>query len=210
MTPFDHLRIAQLVSPYSPDEAPSLPLDFGDYLSVVWRLDQAGRRGRAVPYYRRCERALSGALRLTETELDNAVRHTAAGRIGAELSNVAYRGNERRVDATDRKAAVAQLWTLRSDLLTMGTYAESWQPGWPGGGIEDEELRDRVFAILFTALPSQFPPYARLLPLADIVLQELLIGTRRGESHLLHHLVRDHGWPPPLSVETRALFTARD
>jgi hypothetical protein len=210
MESFDHLRIEQLISPYGPGEPPALPLDFGDYLSLLWRLERAGKRRIGLAYYRRCERSLAAALRLTDSEIGTLVRVTPPPKLSDELPNLPYRGGNRLVDAPDRKAAIAQLWKLRADVLTMGSYSESWRASWPGSGIEDEELRERVFAVLFTALPSQYAPFARVLLVTDIVLQELLIGTRRSRSFLLHELVREYGWPDPSHAETQTLFTAKD
>lgn len=210
METFDHLRIEQLISPYSPQMPPALPLDFGDYLSLLWRLERAGKRKIGVGYYRRCERALAAALSLTNTEIGSLVKITSPAKLSDELANLPYRGGEHRIDAPDRKAAIAQLWRLRGDVLTMGSYPEVWRSAWPGSGIEDEELRERVFAVLFTALPSQYAPYARLLFVIDIVLQELMLGTRRSSSILLHMLVREHGWPDPTNAESQTLFTAAD
>jgi hypothetical protein len=207
---FDHLRIDQLIAPYSPTQPPSLPLDFGDYLSILWRLERAGQRNLGVAYYKRCERALAAALALNETELGNLIKTTPPTKLNEEIPNLPYRGWGRRVDAPDRKAAIAQLWKLRGDVLTMGSYPETWRTAWPGSGITDEELRERMFAILFTALPSQYAPYARLLLVTDIVLQELMLGTRRTSSFLLHTLVKDFGWPDPQSAESVALFNAKD
>lgn len=210
METFDHLRIDQLISPYSPTLPPALPLDFGDYLSLLWRLERAGQRGIGVNYYRRCERALAMALTLTDAEVGKLVKLTVPTKLSEELPNLPYRNGERRVDAQDRKAAIAQLWKLRADVLTMGSYPEVWRSAWPGSGIENEELRERVFAVLFTALPSQYAPFARVLLVTDIVLQELMIGTRRSQSFLLHTLIKDCGWPDPKNPESQALFTSKD
>jgi hypothetical protein len=171
METFDHLRIDQLISPYSPTLPPALPLDFGDYLSLLWRLERAGQRSIGVSYYRRCERAMAMALTLTDAEIGKLVKLTSPVKLGEELPNLPYRNGERRVDAQDRKAAITQLWKLRADVLSMGSYPEVWRSAWPGSGIENEELRERVFAVLFTALPSQYAPFARVLLVTDIVLQ---------------------------------------
>jgi hypothetical protein len=206
MTPFDQLRINQLASPYSPDVAPSLPLDFGDYLSIIWLLDRAAHIGNGVSYYRKCERALATALGLIDTRFGHLIKTTEAGKIGETIPNLAYRGSERRVDAADRRNAIDQLLTIRSDVLRLGSYSQGWDVSWPGSRIIDEELRERIFAVLFAALPSQWDSFARILLVLDIVLQELLIGSRRGESYLLHTLVTDYGWPAPEARDTIALF----
>ena len=99
-----------------------------------------------------------------------------------------------------------QLLRLRSDTMSLGNYGESWQGTWPGSGIIDTELHDRMFAILFTALPGQYASFSRLLLVTDIVLQELLTGVREGGSVLLYTLVREYGYPDPLLAETFHLF----
>ncbi len=205
MTPFEQIRIAQLISPYAPDDPPSLPLDFGDYLSLLWRLDRANHDSRAR-YYRRCVQSLSVALGLEGQELGRLVRTTPPGEIYAALEHLPYRLTERVIDAADRRAAIHELLSMRSEVLQLGTVGQEWATTWPGSRILDDELRDRVFAVLFTALPSQYPPFARLLLVIDIVLQELLIGTRRSATFLMHTLVRDFDYPDPATSETRQLY----
>ncbi|MHB8626443.1 MAG: hypothetical protein ACYDBJ_14675 [Aggregatilineales bacterium] len=205
MTPFDQLRIDQLLSSYGPDNPPSLPLEFGDYLSLLWRQDHAGNERRAH-YYRRCAQSLAVALGLADREIGRLVRVTPAGGIYAALENVPYRVIDRTVDAADRRAAIRQLLQLRGEVLQIGVYDQGWDGTWPGSGIVDTDLRDRVFAVLFAALPGQFPSFARLLLVIDIVLQELLTGARRGPSILLYALLREYGYPDPASSEMKALY----
>ena len=38
---FEQARINQLISSYAPNDPPRLVLDFGDMLSLVWRLDKS-------------------------------------------------------------------------------------------------------------------------------------------------------------------------
>src|SRR5256885_525433 len=141
---FEQTRINQLISLYSPDDPPRLALDFGDYLSLVWRLDtSAGFPGRER-YYRLCAQALCNALNIKAHPISRMVETTPAGQIYAQLPNLPYRSGNRFVDAKDRKAALTQLISLRGDTLRIGTYNEGWDGGWPGGGILDNELRERV------------------------------------------------------------------
>ncbi len=207
MTSFDQLRIDQLLSTYGPDAPPSLPLEFGDYLSLLWRQDQAGNERRAQ-YYRRCAHSLAVALGLSEREIGRLVRVTPTGGIYAALENIPYRVPDRIVDAADRRVAIRQLLRLRSDVLQIGVYDQAWDGTWPGSGIVDADLRDRVFAVLYAALPGQFPSFARLLLVTDIVLQELLTGARRGPSILLYALLREYGYPDPASAEIKALYAS--
>lgn len=206
MTPFDQLRIAQLTSAYSPMSPPSLPLDFGDYLSLLWLLDQAGKVQVGINYFRKCERALANALGITDTSLGHLVKITPPGAIIDNIPHLSYRKTERRIDALDRRHATAQLLQIRSDVMRLGSYVRTWDVSWPGSRITDEELRDRVYAVLFAAMPSQFDAFARILLVLDIVLQELLIETRRGDSFLLFTLVTKYGWPDPETPETEQLF----
>lgn len=209
MTPFDQVRISQLVSNYGPDQPPSLPLEFGDYLSILWRLDQCPAASGRAHYYRKCEQVLANALGFADKELGRLVRNTQPGLLYESLGYLPYRSTGRVVDAADRRAAIEQLLHIRADVLRLSIYEQQWHARWPGSGILDTELRERMFAVLFTALPSQLPPFARLLLVIDIVLQELLTGTRRGESFLMHTLVGKHGYPDPENADVQQLF-ARD
>jgi hypothetical protein len=203
---FDQLRIDQLLSTYGPEAPPSLPLEFGDYLSLMWRLDHTNLGTRRIHYYRRCLNSLSTAFGLADRDIGRLVRVTPPGELYGALENLPYRQLDRAIDAADRRAAIRQLLRLRADTLTMGGYPEDWQGTWPGSGIIDTELHDRMFAILFTALPGQYAAFARLLLVTDIVLQELLTGSRDGVSVLLYTLVREFSYPDPQSPETAALY----
>lgn len=203
---FDQLRIDQLLSTYGPDVPPSLPLEFSDYLSLLWRLDQTVQSKHNAQYYRRCLLSLGTALGLANREIGRLTRLTAAGELYSALERLPYQMTDRTIDAADRRAAIRQLLRLRADTLTIGVYGENWQGSWPGSGIIDPELHDRMFAILFTALPGQFFAFARLTLVADIVLEELLTGVQKGESVLMYTLVRDFGYPDPQTPETHALF----
>ena len=205
MTSFDQFRIDQLLSSYGPEQPPSLPLEFGDYLSLLWRQDRAGNERRAQ-YYKRCAQSLATALGLADREITRVARATPPGGIYEALENIPYRLADRAVDAVDRRAAIRQLLRLRSDVMQIGIYDQRWDGTWPGSGIVDADLRDRVFAVLFAALPGQFPSFARLLLVTDIVLQELLTGARRGPSILLFALVREYNYPDPESNEIQALY----
>jgi hypothetical protein len=144
----DQTRVDQLLSDYGPDESPKLPLDFGDYLSLLWRLDQSATSAARVKYYRQCIQAVGLALglkrRLRVLELSEP------GEIYQNLPNLPYRATSTLVDAQDRKAAILQLARLRADILRVGSYHEQWGGSWPGSGIMEAELRERVFAVLFT------------------------------------------------------------
>lgn len=201
-TRFEQGRITQLISPYSPADPPRLPLDFGDYLSLLWRLDQCAGLPVRARYYRACATALITGLGLAAHPLARLVELTLPGDLYHQLPNLPYRA-ARLVDAQDRKAAIAQLITLRGDVLRFGTYQESWVTAYPGAGIVDTEVRERVFAVLFTALQGQFGNFARLLFVTDIVLADLLIGTDHSGAELaLTELVTRHGWPDPAHPRT--------
>ncbi len=206
--PFDPHRIRQLLSAYYPDSPPMLPLDFGDYLSILWRQDRAAinQQEKRMRYYRQCGLALAEALGFANRELGRLARTAAPGELYAVLENVPYRSGERAIDAADRRAAIRQLLALRHETLTIGVYSEAWIGAWPGSGILDSELRDRVFSVLFTALPGQYTAFARLLFVTDIVLQELLIGTRENITAPIFKLIREYGYPDPRLAETRAMY----
>jgi hypothetical protein len=128
------------------------------------------------------------------------------GEIYNSMSNVPFRHTERFDDAGSRKAAIQQLLMLRTDVMSIGAYEHGWVVGWPGSGITDEELRERVFATLFTALRGQFSHFGRLLLVIDIVLQELLLGVRSNAEFSLGVLIDRYGYPDPEDPDVRAMF----
>lgn len=195
--PFEQARIQQLLSPYSPEEPPRLSLDFGDYLSLAWRLDTCGDATRRAVYYRRCLQALSAALEIKGRSLCRLVEQTEPGQIYMHMPNAPYRGTMHMVDASDRKAAIRQLANLRSDIMRIGTSQQAWGGSWPGSGIQDTELRERVFAVLFTALQGQFGNFGRMLFVVDIVLGNLLLGFDPMREVSLDELVTFHHYPNP-------------
>lgn len=200
----EQTRINQLTSTYGPDEMPRLPLDFGDYLSLLWRIDRHAEHAGKVRYYRRCALALADALSLKGRSLYRMVEHTPPGALYQQLPNIPYRGTTRLVDAHDRKAAISQLIRLRDDVLNIGTYQDSWPVSWPGSGIVDTELRERVFAVLFTALQGQFASFGRLLLVVDIVLGDLLLGRDTPPTEVtIHQLITEHQYPNPADNRVR-------
>ncbi len=203
---FEQTRISQLVGLYSPDDPPRLALDFGDYLSLLWRIDGSAGLPNRERYYRQCAHALASAIGLKSLPVHRLVQSTAAGEIYSQLPNLPYRAGGRFVDARDRKAALTQLITLRADTLRMGTYNESWQGGWPGDGIQDNELRERVFAVMFTALQGQFTNFARLLLVIDIVIANLLIGFDDLVEVQFAQLTAEFGYPDPRDERVRRDF----
>ncbi|NJO83564.1 MAG: hypothetical protein HC828_12605 [Blastochloris sp.] len=119
-----------------------------------------------------------------------------------------YRGGERLIDAKDRRAAIDQLAALRDDLLRMGTYQEGWNGSFPGSGITDTALRERVFAVLFTAMQGQYANYARLLLVIDIVLGNLLLGDDSTREAPLAALVSEFDYPDPHDPRVKTAFYA--
>lgn len=203
----DQYRIRQLTSPYSPLDPPQIPLDFGDYLSLVWRIDYHADQVHLVEYYYRCARALSKAFGFDNKPLGLILRNTEPGELYPELSNAPFRIAAGLADASARKAAILQLVRLRSNVVSIGTYPHEWVVGWPGSGVLDTELRERIFATLFTALPSQYEHFGRLLLVIDIVLQELLLGTREMTEISLGTLIDLYDYPDPEDSAVRALFS---
>ncbi len=202
----DSFRVNQLTSPYSPMIPPQLPLDFGDYLSLLWRIDHHIGQPHLILYYTQCAKAMARALDFEQKSLGRMVRTTEPGNLCQSLSNVPFRETGRVTDASARKAAIDQLVRLRSDVLSVGSYQHDWLVGWPGSGILDPELRERVFATLFTALRSQYSHFGRLLLVLDIVLQELLLGNRSFVEFSLGTLIERYGYPDPEDPVVRTLY----
>jgi hypothetical protein len=205
---FEQARIGQLLSEYAPHAAPQLAMDFGDYLSLLYRFDQCAALPARARYYRACILALGRALDLDSTPLGRLVASVTPGTAYDELPNLPYRSGGRLVDARDRKAATAQLIALRRDILRIGTYQESWNGGFPGHGLLDTELRERVFAVLFTALQGQYGSFARLLLVIDIVLGNLLLGADNAQEVALFDLVMTHNYPDPASLKAQREYMA--
>jgi hypothetical protein len=203
---FEQTRINQLIGLYSPDDPPRLAMDFGDYLSLLWRIDASAGLPNRERYYRQCANALGTALNLQKHAIHKLVLSTPAGQIYTQLPNLPYRNGGRFVDAKDRKAALTQLIILRGDTLRMGTYNESWLGGWPGDGIQDNELRERVFAVMFTALQGQFTNFARLLLVIDIVIANLLFGFEELAEAQFPQLTAEFGYPDPRDERVRRDF----
>jgi hypothetical protein len=204
----DEYRIKQLTSPYSPQIPPQLPLDFGDFLSLIWRIDRHASQKNLVDYYAQCARALARAFEFDQKSLGRMIRSTEPGQLYDSLSNVPFRETGRLLDASARKDAIYQLARLRSDVLSIGAYQHDWVVGWPGSGVLDAELRERIFATLFTALRSQYLHFGRLLLVIDIVLHELLLGVRTIDEVSLGTLIDHYGYPDPEDPAVRGLYAA--
>jgi hypothetical protein len=209
-TRFEQVRISQLLSTYSPQDPPRMSLDFGDYLSILWRLDQCASQPNRVRYYRRCSASLADALSFKNHALHRLVEMTPPGNIYLQLPNLPYRLGGHLVDAKDRKAAIAQLIAMRDHIFSLGTYQEKWGVSWPGSGILDTDVRERVFAVLFTALQGQYANFARLLLVIDIVLANLLLGVATNEEVTLPELVGQFGYPNPAATTVQKEFLAEE
>lgn len=202
----DQQRIHQLVSAYTPDDPPQLPLTFGDYLSLLWRIDRSVESPQHEAYYRRCADSLARGLAIDQRSLIRMVQRMPAGQVYDSLSNIPYQGTTRLVDAGDRRAAIWQLVDMRRHILELGAYRDAWTLGWPGSRLSDTVLRERVFAVLFTAFQGQFGHFSRLLLVADIVLQDLILGAHDCHEISLVRLVHEFGYPDPDSDEVRETF----
>ncbi len=202
-------RVNQLTSTYGPDAPPRLPLEFGDFLSLLWRLDGSASLPSRARYYRQCARALGLGLNLDGHSLLQLV-DAPPGSVCQQLANTPYRSTARLIDAHDRKAAIAQLVELRADVLKIGTYQDNWPVSWPGSGIIDTELHDRVFTVLFTALEDQFGSFGRLLLLVDIVLADLLLGIQPAKDISLRQLIAEFSYPNPADSRVRAAYYSDD
>jgi hypothetical protein len=204
----DEGRIKQLTSPYSPQHPPQLPLEFGDFLSILWRVDRHAAQESMAQYYTQCARAIAQSFQFDQKSLGRMVRSTPPGQLYESLSNVPFRVTGRLLDASARKDAIRQLARLRSDVLSIGAYEHDWIVGWPGSGVLDTELRERIFATLFTALRSQYANFGRLLLVIDIVLHELLLGQRAISEVSLGTLIDQFGYRDPEDPDVRALFVS--
>ena len=202
----DQNRIRQLTSPYSPFNPPRVDLEFGDFLSLLWQADLNASKPELAQYYVQCSRALARGLDIENTLLGRIVKTTVPGHLCDALENVPFRESPRLNDASARKAAIHQLVSLRSDVLKIGSYQYDWVVGWPGSGIADPELRERVFATLFTALRGQYDHFGRLILVIDIVLQEMMLGTRDAKEVTLWMLIDRYGYPDPEDEAVRALY----
>ena len=72
--------------------------------------------------------------------------------------------------------------------------------------MTDDELRERIFATLFTALRGQSAHFGRLLLVIDIVLQELMLGSRVLEEVSLGTLIDHYEYPDPEAQAIRNLY----
>jgi hypothetical protein len=181
-------------------------MDFGDFLSLLWRLDKHANEPAKVAYYRRCALSLANGLKLQERSVFRLVELTPPGQLYQQLPNAPYRGTSHLVDAKDRKAAIAQLAQLRLDILRIGTYHDQWPVSWPGSGIIDSDLRERVFAVLFTALQGQYDNFGRLLLVVDIVLGDLLLGMHQMQEISLHDLITRSNYPDFSDPKVRSTY----
>ena len=203
---FEQVRIGQLLSTYSPLDPPRTSLDFGDYLSLLWRLDHTVECPNRMRYYRQCASALAQALDFKDHALHRLVEMTTPGEIYQQIPNLPYRAGGHLVDAKDRKAAITQLIAMRDQIYSLGTYQEKWSGSWPGSGILDTDVRERVFAVLFTALQGQYASFARLLLVIDIVLANLLLGRDGSDEVTLPELVGQFGYPNPSNARVQQDF----
>ncbi|NLX09059.1 MAG: hypothetical protein GXY36_05345 [Chloroflexi bacterium] len=202
----DQSRINQLTSPYSPFSPPQLPLDFSDYLSLVWRIDRHAAQPNLVRYYIQCARALARAFQFEQRSIGRIIRQAEPGQIYQSLGLAPFQSTGRLMDAAARKSAIDQLAQLRADVLAIGAYQHDWVVGWPGSGVLDPDLRERIFATLFTALRSQYSHFGRLLLVIDIVLQEMLLGKRNLSEFSLGTLIDHYGYPDPEDPAIRELY----
>jgi hypothetical protein len=140
----ERTRISQLTSTYGPDEPPRLPMDFGDYLSLIWRLDKHADDPAKVKYYRRCALSLAEGLGLKGRSVFRLVELAPPGALAA--SQRALSRHEPLLDAQDHKAAIAQLATLRQDICA-GVH-DQWPVGWPGSAYGHRLTRASIRGFL--------------------------------------------------------------
>src|SRR5437879_1364883 len=106
MNLLDQPRVSQLISPYSPDNPPKLPLGFSDYLSLLWRLDRAVEHQGQSQYYRACAITLLAALKFKDAPLDVLMRDTPPGHIYSSLDQLPAQQPEKWMDVEERQVAI--------------------------------------------------------------------------------------------------------
>jgi hypothetical protein len=174
---------------------------------LLWRIDRSAGHPHRELYYRQCAEAVSRGLSFDRRSMSRLVQVTEAGKIYAALDNAPYRGTVRFLDAQDRRAALHQLLDIRGHILAMASHRERWTLGWPGSRLSDVELRERLFAVFFTAFEGQFRHFSRLLIVGDIVLQEMLLGDRDRREVSLIRLINEFGYPDPDNVRVRVQYS---
>lgn len=176
--------VRQLRSAYSPDGTLELPLGLGDYLSLLFLLDEQDRlieeRGAANAlllrrsWYLGCCTALRDALKLTETAFDTLAGEKAydARRIVGGLRQ-ALRDQHGVFQAVYYELAIGGLLRQRGDVLS-ARRSVSYLEGGPGSGIADESLKARIRQVYFAQFDEALLVFSRQLLDIDELLVELL------------------------------------
>ncbi|MBN1966793.1 MAG: hypothetical protein JW910_19225 [Anaerolineae bacterium] len=199
-------RVRQLRSAYTPDDEPALPLDCGDYLSLLVRLEDTQRKldvhGAHDPllrqrdWYEGCCRALGQALGLAGSVLDTLDAAYAydlrdlCNRLRPEL-----RQRHGTFEAVYVEIAISGLLRQRADILRAGRSVHHVTGG-PGSGLKDEALKARIQALYFDRFDADLLHFSlQLLAIDDLLLE--LLPVRVGPPVTLARLRAEYGYPLP-------------
>ncbi len=196
--------VRQLRSLYDTRSDPALPLGFGDYLSLLFRLhehnhllQEAGGTGnlpRRRDWYTACCGALCQGLGLEQTSLD-----TAATEKPYDLRQIVsglrplLRSKHGAIQAAYYEIALGGLLRQRGDILRADRSVRYAQGG-PGSGITDEALRARIESIYFTRFDRDLLEFSRQLVTLDALLLDLMPVTV-GEPVAIDRLRAEYGYP---------------
>ncbi len=208
--------VRQLRSAYAPASEPELPLGFGDYLSLLYRLDEQDRlieeRGaaNALPlrrsWYLGCCSALRGALLLTDTAFDTLPGEKPYD--PRQIVNGLRQGLRERhgvFQAVYFELAIGGLLRQRADIL-QARRSVSYLEGGPGSGITGEALKTRIQQVYFTQFDEALLAFSRQLLALDALLVELLPITV-GQPVELAELRSQYNYPDGSDHRWTAAFT---
>jgi hypothetical protein len=177
-------RVRQLRSLYAPASELALPLGLGDYLSLLFHLDEQCRliqeRGELDPlplrrsWYLACCTALLDALALTDTSFNTlaAEKPYDPRQIVGGLRR-ALRERHGVFQAVYYEIAIGGLLRQRADILRAGRSVTHLEGG-PGSGIADEALRVRIQQVYFTRFDEALLDFSLQLLDMDRLLGDLL------------------------------------
>ncbi len=210
-------RVRQLRSAYDPGSALELPLGFGDYLSILFRLDEQNRLieelGPVEPlplrqaWYVACGTALRDALSLKDTAFDRVAheRPYDPRQIVSDLRQ-ALRAQHGVFQAVYYEIAIGGLLRQRADILRAGRSVTHVEGG-PGSGITDEALRARIQAVYFTRFDEALLNFSRQLLDVDALLEELLpmavappVELARLQAEYNYPTAADPRWAPAFTL----------
>ncbi len=209
-------RVRQLRSPYDTRQDPQLPLGFGDYLSLLFRLDEQStllqERGEVDPlllrraWYLACCSALCRALALQGTAFDtlHEAKPYDPRQIVAGL-RPSLRAQHGPFQAVYYEIALGGLLRQRADVLRMGRSVTHLRGG-PGSGIADKALQARIHDVYFTRFDEGLLNFSRHLLDIDRLLEDLL-PLDIGPPVELARLRSEFGFPDRADARWRMAFS---